>query len=109
MVRAGGSASQIINPGGVERASPVTRSQQIWGSPVGHVHGSGWSSSTQDFPPSGSHPPVFPSGIHKRDNLRMPALGQPVLGQRDRVVPDSPIGMGRSSPSLEGDAACRVE
>ena len=58
------------------------------------------------------HPPVFPSGIHKRDNRRMPAL--------DRVVPYSPIGMGGSSPSLvppvsgawrprRGDAACRVE
>ena len=30
----------------------------------------------------------------------MPALAQPLLGQRDRVVPDSPIGMGGSSPSL---------
>ena len=66
------------------------------------------------------HPPVFPSGIHERDNRRMPALDQPVLGQRDRVVPYSPIGMGGSSPSLvppvsgpwrprRGDAACRVE
>ena len=106
MVRVGGSASRIIcdqgtiDPGGGERASPVTRSQPIWGSPVGHVHGSGWSLSTQAFPPLGSHPPVFPSGIHKRDNRRMPALAQPVLGQRDRVVPDSPIGMGGSSPSF---------
>ena len=106
MVRAGGSASRIIgdqgmiDPGGGERASPVTRSQPIWGSPVGHVHGSGWSSSTQTFQPLGSHPPVFPSEIHKRDNQRMPALAQPVLGQKDRVVPDSPIGMGGSSPSL---------
>ena len=106
MVRAGGSASRIIgdqgtiDPGGGGCASPVTRSQPIWGSPVGHVHGSGWSSSTQAFSPLGSHPPVFPSGIHKRDNRRMPALAQPVLGQRDRVVPDSPIRMGGSSPSL---------
>ena len=68
-----------------------------WGN---HVHGSGWSSSTQAFPPLGSHPPVYPSGIHERDKRRMPALAEPVLGQRDRVVPDSPIGMGRSSPSL---------
>ena len=87
-----------IDPGGGERASPVTRSQPIWGSPVGHVHGSGWSSSTHAFPPLGSHPPVFPSGIHERDNRRMPALAQPMLGQRDRVVLDSPIG--GSSPSL---------
>ena len=43
---------------------------------------------------------MFPSEIHKRDNRRMPALAQPVLCQRDRVVPDSPIGMGGSSPSL---------
>ena len=106
MVRAGGSASRIIgdpgtiDPGGGERASPVTRSQPIWGSPVGHVLGSGWSSSTQAFPPLGSHPPVFPSGIHERDNQMMPALAQLVLGQRDRFVPDSPIGMGGSSPSL---------
>ena len=64
------------------------------------MHGSGWSSSTQAFPPLGSHPPVFPSGIHERDNRRMPALAQPVLGQRNRIVPDSPIGMGGSSPSL---------
>ena len=41
-----------------------------------------------------------PSGIHEQDNRRMPALAQPVLGQRDQVVPDSPIGMGGSSPSL---------
>ena len=106
MVRAGGSATRIIcdqgtiDPGGGEHASPVTRSQLIWGSPVGHVHGSGWSSSTQAFPPLGSHPPVFPSGIHKRDNRRMPALAQLVLGQRDRVVPDSLIGMGGISPSF---------
>ena len=106
MVRAGGSASRIIgdqgtiDAGGGVCASPVTRSQPIWGSPVGHVHGSGWSSSTQAFSPLGSHPPVFPSGIHKQDNRRMPALAQPVLGQRDRVVPDSPIRMGGSSPSL---------
>ena len=60
---------------------------------MGHVHGSGWS-STLAFPPLGSHPPVFHSEIHKRDNRRMPALAQPALGQRDRVVPDSPIGMG---------------
>ena len=106
MVLTGGSASRIIgdqgttDPGGGERATPVTRSQPIWGSPVGHVHGSGWSSSMQAFPPFGSHPPVFPSGIYKQDNRRMPALAQPVLGQRDRVVPDSPIGMGGSSPSL---------
>ena len=64
------------------------------------MHGFGWSLSTQAFPPLGSHPPVFPSGIHKRDKRRMLALAQPVLGQRDRVVPDSPIGMGGSSPSL---------
>ena len=48
-------------------------------------------------------------------------LAQPVLGQRDRIVPDSPIGMGGSSASLPpppqcpefgdlgGDAASRVE
>ena len=106
MVRAGGSASRIIgdqgtiDPGGGGCASPVTRSQPIWGSTVGHVHGSGWSSSTQAFPPLRSHPPVFPSWIHERDNRRMPALAQPVLGQRDRVVPDSLIRMGGSSPSL---------
>ena len=106
MVRAGGSASWIIgdqgtiDPGDGECDSPVTRSQPRWGSPVGHMHGSGWSSSMQAFPPLGSHPPVFPSGIHERDKQRMPALAQPVLGQRDRVVPDSPIGMGGSSSSL---------
>ena len=38
---------------------------------------------------------MFPSGIHKRDNRMVPALAQ-----RDRVVPNSPIGMGGSSPSL---------
>ena len=43
---------------------------------------------------------MFPSEIHERDNRRMPALAQPVLGQRDRVVPDSPIEMGESSPSV---------
>ena len=90
----------MIDPGGRGCASPVISSQPIWGSPVGHVHGSGWSSSTQAFPPLGSHPPVFPSGIHERDSRRMLALAQPVLGQRDRVVPDSPIGMGGSSPSV---------
>ena len=102
----GRSASRIIcdqgtiDPGGGERASPVTRSQLIWGSLVGHVHGSGWSSSTHAFPPLGSHPPVFPSGIHKRDNRSMLVLVYSVLGQRDRVVPDTPIGMGGSSPSF---------
>ena len=64
----GWSGKEGQPPGSSERASPVTRSQPIWGSPVGHVHGSGWSSSTQAFPPLGSHPPVFPSGIHERDN-----------------------------------------
>ena len=97
MVRAGGSASRIIGDCGGERASPVARSQLIWGLPVGHVHGPGWSSSTQAFPLLGSHLPVVPSGIHGRDKRRMPVLAQPVLGQRDRVVSDSPIGMGGSS------------
>ena len=100
---------QNINPDGrpmegityQEHLAPgVSLSQPIWGSPVGHVHGSGWSSSSQAFPSLGSHPPVFPSGIHEQDNRRMPALAQPVLGQRDQVVLDSPIGMGGSSPSL---------
>ena len=106
MIRAGGSASRIIgdqgrnDPGGGGRASPVARSQPTWGSPVGHVHGPGWSSCMQAFQPLGSHPPVVPSGIHRRDSRRMPVLTQPMLGQRERVVPDSPIGMGGSSSSL---------
>ena len=64
------------------------------------MHGSGWSLSTQAFPPLGSHPPVFPSGKPEQDSQRTPALAQPVLGRRDRVVPNSPIGMGGSLPSL---------
>ena len=45
--------------------------------------------------------PLFTSGIHKQDNRGIPALAQTVLGQsHSRVVPDSPIGMGGSSPSL---------
>ena len=52
------------------------------------------------LPPLGNHPPVFSPGIHKRDNRRTPALAQPVLGQRDRVVQDYLIGVGGSLPSL---------
>ena len=102
MVWAGGSTSRIIgdqgmtDPGGGERVSPVVRCQPTWQLPVGHEHGPGWSSSTQAFPPLGSHP----AGIHGRDNRGMPVLAQSVLGRRDRVVPDSPIGMGGSSPSV---------
>ena len=73
------------------RAAPVARSQRTWGPPGRQMHGSGWSSSMQAFRPA--VPP-------ERYNRRMPALAQPVLGQRDRVVPDSPIRMGGSLPSL---------
>ena len=48
----------------------------------------------------GDHPPVFSPGEHKQDNQRMHVLAQPVPGQMDRVVQDSPIGMGGSLPSL---------
>ena len=92
----------------VERLTPAegsvlpqaTRNRPVWASPVGHVHGSGWSSTMQVFPPLGSHPPVFSPGIHDRDNRRTPALAQPVLEQMDRVVQDSPIGVGGTLPSL---------
>ena len=89
-----------FTPAGGERASPVTRSQPIWGVTGGACIWFRLIFETQAFPPLDSHPPVFPSGILEQDSRRMPALAQPVLGQRDRVVPDSPIGMGGSSPSL---------
>ena len=41
---------------------------------------------------------MFPPGEHKRDYRRTHVL--PVTGQMDRVVQDSPIGMGGSLPSL---------
>ena len=44
----------------------------------------------------GSHPPE----IHRRDNRGMPVLAQSVLGRRNLVVLDSPIGMGGGSPSV---------
>ena len=43
---------------------------------------------------------MVPSRMHGRHSRRLPVLAQPVLGQRDRVVPDSLMGMGGSSPSL---------
>ena len=46
----------------------------------------GWSVDIQD----GQYRAVWHGG----------SMAQPVLGQRDRVVPFSPIGMGGSSPSL---------
>ena len=102
MVRAGESASRIIgdqgrtDPGGGECVSPVGRCRPTWHLPMGHEHGPGWSSSTQAFPPLRSHP----AGMHRRDNRGMPVLAQSVLGRRDQVVPDPPIGMGGGSPSV---------
>ena len=90
---------ELLTPAG-ERAAPATRNRLVWVSPVGHAHGSGWSPSVQAFPPLGSHPPVFSPGEHKRDYRRMHVLAQPVPGQMDRAVQDSPIGMGGSLPSL---------
>ena len=100
MVRAGGSASRIIedqgttDPGGGERVSG--RGQPAWKLPVGHEHGPSWASSTQAFPSLGSHP----AEIHGQDNRKMPVLAQWVLGRRNPVVPDSPIGMGRGLQSV---------
>ena len=100
MVRAGGSASWIIgdqgttDPGGGERVSG--RGQPAWQLPVGHEHGFSWAPSTQAFPPLGSHP----AEIHGQDNQKMSVLARSVLGKRNPIVPDSPIGMGGGSPSV---------
>ena len=100
MVRAGGSASRIIgdqgtpDPGGEERVSG--KGQPAWQLPVGHEHDPSWALSTQAVPSLGS----YPAEIHGHDNRKMPVLAQSVLGRRNPVVPDSPIGMRGGSPSV---------
>ena len=114
MVRAGGSASRIIadkgttDSGGEERVSG--RGQPAWQLPVGHEHGPSWA-----FPRLWSHP----AEIHGQDNRKSSVLAGSVLGRRNPIVPDSPIGMDGGSPSVSpqcpelgnpgGDAACQRE
>ena len=67
MVRAGGSASRIIGDQGM--TDPVGgehgagRGRPTWQLLVEHKNGLSWTSSTQIFPPLGSHP----TEIHGQD------------------------------------------
>ena len=96
----GGSAYQIIgeqgmtDPGGGEHVSG--RGQPAWQLPVGHEHGPSWASSMQAFLPLGSRP----AEIHGQDNRKVLVLARSVLGRRNPIVRDSPIGMGGGSPSV---------
>ena len=70
MVQAGVSVSRIIgdqgttDPGGGESVSG--RGQPAWQLPVGHEHGPSWASSTQAFPPLGSHPAKYMGRITEK-------------------------------------------
>ena len=63
---------------------------------MGHENDPGWASSTQAFLPLGSHPTEIP----KQDNQELSVLARSVLGRRNPIVPDSPIGMGGGPPSV---------
>ena len=100
MVRAGGSASRIIgnqgttDPGG--GVSGSRRGQLAWQLPVGRGLGPGRASSTQAFPPLGSHP----MEAHGQDNRKLPGRTKVVLGSRNPIVPISLVGMDRGSSSV---------
>ena len=100
MVRVGGSASRIIgdrsktDPGGGDGGSK--RGWPAWQLPAGRGLRPSWTSSTLAFPPLGSHP----TENRGQDNRQLPVRTKVVLGNRNPIVPDSPIGMGRSSSSV---------
>ena len=101
MVRAGGSSGLRIfgdqgttDPGGGVGGSK--RGQQAWQLLVGRGLGPGWASSTQVFPPLGSHP----MEARGQDNRKLPGRTKVVLGIRNPIVPISPVGMDRGSSSV---------
>ena len=100
MVRAGGSASRIIedhgttDPGG--GVSGSRRGQPAWQLPVGRGLGSGWASNTQTFPPLRSHP----MEAHGQDNRKLAGRTKVVLGSRNPIVSISLVGMDRGSSSV---------
>ena len=73
MVRAGGSASRIIDNqknadhSGVERVDPTTGKPPAWVLPGESPRGSGWSPNVQAFPPLGSQPTVHSPGSIGRE------------------------------------------
>ena len=97
MVRAGGSASQTIgdqgttDPGG--RVAGSRGRQPAWQLPVGHGLGPHWASSTQAFPPLGSHS-TKDRGQNERKLLDRT---EGVLGSGSPMLPVSPVGMDRGS------------
>ena len=72
----------------------LEENRPAWKLPVGHENGPSWVSNTQAFPPLGSHP----TEIHEQDNRELSVLARSVLGRRNPIVPDTPIGMGGGSP-----------
>ena len=72
------------------------RGQPAWKLPVGRGLGPGWASSTQAFPPLGSHP----MEVCGQDNRKLPGRNTVVLGSRNPIVPTSPVRMGRGSSSV---------
>ena len=94
MVRAGGSASRIIgdqgmtDPGGGDGGS--RKGRPAWQLPVGRGLGHSWASSMHAFPPLGGHP----TEVRGHDNRQLSVRTKSVLGGRNPIVPESPIGMG---------------
>ena len=78
---------QLTPPGG---DGGSRRGWPAWQLPVGRGAGHGWASDTHAFPPLGSHP----TEVCGHDNRQLPIRTKPVLGSRNPIVPDSPIGMG---------------
>ena len=101
MVRAGGSASRIIGDQGTTDTGGgyggSRRGQPTWQLPVGRGLRHSWASSTHAFPPLGSHP----TEVSGQDNRQLPVQVKSVLESRNPIVPDSQIGMGRGSLSVD--------
>ena len=99
MVRAGGSASQIIgdrsatDPGGGRRV-PGGR-QPAWQEQVGRVRRPHWTPDTQVFPPLGGHS-TMDCGRHERPN----DIGE-VSGTETPRVPISTLSMGGGPMALQ--------
>ena len=93
-------ASRIIgyqgttDPGGGVGGS--RRSQPAWQLPVGRGLGPHWTSSTQAFPPLGSHS-TDDRGQYK---WKLPDCTEVVLGGGNPMVPIPPVEMGRDSSSV---------
>ena len=85
----------MTDPGGGDGGSK--RGQPAWQLPVGHgLIRPSWASSTHIFPPLGSHP----TEVRWQDHRQLPVQANVVLGNRNPIVLDSPIGMGRGSSSV---------